>query len=246
MLMTGWQFNFNELTNVPVNDYATHAQLCSPLPYLDNVEINGRIRAKDDLWYCSTIYNEAYRPRLLVLPGIRDLDPAWSSCTLDWNCLFDPPTALPIAEMLLPTTSAKPGSSPPSSHATPTSPPPSPVPESHVHTPSPTGAKSSVAASSTPTDPDGDDEANLPSPPPVASKDEEDSPATTTTKPDGAAVGGGIASLLRPSTGSSPIEAPDSDPSQPSDGNEKSGGDASGESNNNGSGDEAGSNNGQG
>ncbi|KAK3078585.1 hypothetical protein LTS18_007137, partial [Coniosporium uncinatum] len=36
MLMTGWQFDFNQLTNVPVNDYATHTELCSSLPSLDN------------------------------------------------------------------------------------------------------------------------------------------------------------------------------------------------------------------
>jgi len=49
MLMTGWQFDFDQMTNVPVNDYATHTELCSPLPSLDNVEINGKFRAKEDL-----------------------------------------------------------------------------------------------------------------------------------------------------------------------------------------------------
>lgn len=43
---------------------------------------------------CYTIYNDEYRPVLVVPSEIRALDPAWKTCGLDWQGLWDPPKTL--------------------------------------------------------------------------------------------------------------------------------------------------------
>ncbi|KAK5137795.1 hypothetical protein LTR08_007367 [Meristemomyces frigidus] len=54
----------------------------------------------------SVVFDD-YNPVLAVPPEIRSLDPAWKSCALDWQGLYDPPKALhPASVMAGPTTAA--------------------------------------------------------------------------------------------------------------------------------------------
>lgn len=46
-----------------------------------------------------TIVLDDYNPLLEVPPQIRNLDPAWKDCELDWQGLYDPPKALHPAEV---------------------------------------------------------------------------------------------------------------------------------------------------
>lgn len=72
----------------------------------------------------SIVFND-YNPVLAVPPEIRELDPAWKSCELDWQGLYDPPKALqPASAMAGPTTTAN---DPVSTTASPSSKPSSPA-----------------------------------------------------------------------------------------------------------------------
>ncbi|KAI6792477.1 hypothetical protein KC363_g5076 [Hortaea werneckii] len=52
----------------------------------------------------SVVFDD-YRPVLAVPPQIREMDPAWKTCELDWEGLYDPPKALqPAKTMAGPTT----------------------------------------------------------------------------------------------------------------------------------------------
>ncbi|KAK5107030.1 hypothetical protein LTR62_001919 [Meristemomyces frigidus] len=53
---------------------------------------------------CYTIWPKQYRPVLVLPSQVRDLDPAWQSCGLDWHGAWDPPIALQPAEVVDPVT----------------------------------------------------------------------------------------------------------------------------------------------
>ncbi|EMC98660.1 hypothetical protein BAUCODRAFT_145707 [Baudoinia panamericana UAMH 10762] len=67
---------------------------------------------------CYTIYPDEYHPVLVIPSHIRNMDPAWKSCGLDWRGAWDPPTALRPAAVIASVTTA-PGIAP----TTPASPP---------------------------------------------------------------------------------------------------------------------------
>ncbi|KAI7508637.1 hypothetical protein KC347_g5986 [Hortaea werneckii] len=54
---------------------------------------------------CHTIFND-YHPVLVLPSQVRDLDPAFVSCGLDWRGAWDPPIALQPAEVLAPVITA--------------------------------------------------------------------------------------------------------------------------------------------
>ncbi|KAI7271400.1 hypothetical protein KC345_g7227 [Hortaea werneckii] len=54
---------------------------------------------------CNTISND-YHPVLVLPSQVRDLDPAFASCGLDWRGAWDPPIALQPAEVLAPVITA--------------------------------------------------------------------------------------------------------------------------------------------
>ncbi|KAI6862564.1 hypothetical protein KC338_g6186 [Hortaea werneckii] len=54
---------------------------------------------------CNTIFND-YHPVLVLPSQVRDLDPAFASCGLDWRGAWDPPIALQPAEVLAPVITA--------------------------------------------------------------------------------------------------------------------------------------------
>ncbi|KAK5119866.1 hypothetical protein LTR85_007192 [Meristemomyces frigidus] len=77
----------------------------------------------------SVIFDD-YNPVLAVPPQIRSLDPAWKSCALDWQGLYDPPKALhPASVMAGPVTTA--GNDPVVTAAVPSSAPDSPARETN-------------------------------------------------------------------------------------------------------------------
>ncbi|KAI7579662.1 hypothetical protein KC316_g9359 [Hortaea werneckii] len=64
-------------------------------------------QAQPSCWYngCHTIFDD-YHPVLVLPSQVRDLDPAFASCGLDWRGAWDPPIALQPAEVLDPVTTA--------------------------------------------------------------------------------------------------------------------------------------------
>ncbi|GAB1728405.1 hypothetical protein NU195Hw_g1707t1 [Hortaea werneckii] len=54
---------------------------------------------------CNTIFDD-YHPVLVLPSQVRDLDPAFASCGLDWRGAWDPPIALQPAEVLAPVITA--------------------------------------------------------------------------------------------------------------------------------------------
>ncbi|KAI9865358.1 MAG: hypothetical protein M1813_002247 [Trichoglossum hirsutum] len=50
--------------------------------------------------FCATI-SQDYRPELEVPPEVRQLDPEWADCALDWQGLYDPPHALTLTTALV-------------------------------------------------------------------------------------------------------------------------------------------------
>ncbi|KAI7233280.1 hypothetical protein KC330_g5446 [Hortaea werneckii] len=64
-------------------------------------------QAQPSCWYngCHTIFDD-YHPVLVLPSQVRNLDPAFASCGLDWRGAWDPPIALQPAEVLDPVTTA--------------------------------------------------------------------------------------------------------------------------------------------
>lgn len=53
---------------------------------------------------CYVIYSNGYSPRLMLPTEVRNLDPAWKTCGLAWQGLWDPPKALKPASVIDPVT----------------------------------------------------------------------------------------------------------------------------------------------
>ncbi|KAK4556945.1 hypothetical protein LTR86_005926 [Recurvomyces mirabilis] len=53
---------------------------------------------------CYSIWSSLYRPVLVLPSQVRNLDPAWKSCGLDWHGAWDPPIALQPAQAIDPVT----------------------------------------------------------------------------------------------------------------------------------------------
>ncbi|KAK3110286.1 hypothetical protein LTR53_015569 [Teratosphaeriaceae sp. CCFEE 6253] len=87
--------------------------------------------------FCPTVYTD-YRPVLSVPTEVRSLDPAWKSCDLFWEGIYDPPKALQ------PTNEAA-GPSTPAGYTTSTAAAPSPSPTSP--TASPTALPETISTS---------------------------------------------------------------------------------------------------
>lgn len=94
----GYSFNFGDLEpNLPFSAFNVEEESpgCYPpenLPYpnwMDFDWVNG-----EQLQYtqpCGTIIDWAYFPTLVVPTEIRTLDPAWASCAVELEGLYDPP-----------------------------------------------------------------------------------------------------------------------------------------------------------
>ena len=95
--------------------------------------------------FCPTIYSD-YRPVLSVPKQVLSLDPAWSSCDLFWEGIYDPPKALQ------PTNEAA-GPSTPAGYTTSTAAAPSPTPYSPTVTPTALPVTTSEITSAEPESP---------------------------------------------------------------------------------------------
>ncbi|KAF2232791.1 hypothetical protein EV356DRAFT_534306 [Viridothelium virens] len=82
---------------------------------------------------CSTVLRD-FKPQLVLPPQVRALDPAWASCEMQWDGVYDPPYALYPAEQAAAPSPTDPFSNLPT--ATPATPCMTPVPP----TPTSTGA----------------------------------------------------------------------------------------------------------
>ncbi|KAF2765150.1 hypothetical protein EJ03DRAFT_218604 [Teratosphaeria nubilosa] len=87
--------------------------------------------------------DEIYRPHLVVPPEIHGIDPAWSTCLLGLNGLYDPPKALqPVSTLAGVSTPGRPGK---------TGNPATPAPTPSLEGPAITSSKTSTAMTSTAT-----------------------------------------------------------------------------------------------
>ncbi|KAK5130675.1 hypothetical protein LTR08_001836 [Meristemomyces frigidus] len=118
----GYSFNFGDLLpDLPYTAFNVEAESpdCSiprNMPYPN--------------WPCDTIIDWAYFPTLVVPTEIRTLDPAWASCAVNLNGLYDPPKFLSAATTeagvsqpgVQTSTAASPASTPSHAAASPTAP----------------------------------------------------------------------------------------------------------------------------
>ncbi|GAB1737175.1 hypothetical protein NU219Hw_g857t1 [Hortaea werneckii] len=74
----------------------------------------------------SVVFDD-YRPVLAVPPQIREMDPAWKTCELDWEGLYDPPKALQPARTMAGVTTPTGGEIEPTDPPSPSSGPESPA-----------------------------------------------------------------------------------------------------------------------
>ncbi|KAK0283520.1 hypothetical protein LTR35_001946 [Friedmanniomyces endolithicus] len=77
--------NYHDLTGLPPGAAYEEMPLCVPVG-------------------CPVITPSLYHPQLVLPTQVRALDPAWSTCGLDWQGLWDPPIALQPAVVVDPVT----------------------------------------------------------------------------------------------------------------------------------------------
>ncbi|KAK4502052.1 hypothetical protein PRZ48_007863 [Zasmidium cellare] len=160
--MAAAPFNLNNL-DWPYNPWA----------YLNQPSCNTRGGLNYD-FDCHVILEDGYFPVLVVPDEIRNMDPAWASCALDWEGLYDPPLALTPATAPASVTLPRPRTS---TDAAPT------TPASAAATPTTPAAETSPPASaqaSTPTTPD----ATADEPAPTAEADQTDGNESNPTSAD--------------------------------------------------------------
>ncbi|KAK4498576.1 hypothetical protein PRZ48_011234 [Zasmidium cellare] len=120
--MVGAQFDFANLNpEVPFAAWE-EAGAISGCPSSDDFNKDGLcgdfINGNDDcLAFCTTIYDRAYHPNIVVPTQIRNLDPAWGTCVPQLEGIYDPPQAL--TQALVEAKPTAPGASPTAPSATP-------------------------------------------------------------------------------------------------------------------------------
>ncbi|KAK4892656.1 hypothetical protein LTR27_008932 [Elasticomyces elasticus] len=209
----GYPFNFDDL-NPPIARTAFNLYPCPELNQCNNVLCNrdtiNNISVAALGGYCSVLVDKAFEPLLAIPPQLRGLDPAWASCGLGLEGLYDPPKALTPATTiegpLVPSpTSASPASRPASVTPSPTSGTDmatannDPVPESSPQNPDsvastlgpppPSSASSAAPTSLSPSPSDQTSDLSDPfdneSTEPTAAVDPPQSPTTTRVDHDG-------------------------------------------------------------
>ncbi|KAK3655222.1 hypothetical protein LTR56_003643 [Elasticomyces elasticus] len=209
----GYPFNFNDL-NPPIARTAFNLYPCPDVNQCNNVLCNrdtiNNISVAALGGYCSVLVDKAFEPLLAIPPQLRGLDPAWASCELGLEGLYDPPKALTPATTiegpLIPSpTSASPASRPASVTPSPTSgtdtatankdpvPESSPQnPDSVASTPEPPPPSSTSSAAPTSLSPSPSDQTSdlsdlfdSESTEPTAAVDPPQSPTTTRVDYDG-------------------------------------------------------------
>ena len=175
----GNSFNFANLeSNLPMSAFNTAVnndgciippQFSGKFPQWDRGDwVNGQ--TLDYSEPCNTIIDWAYFPTLVVPTQIRDIDPAWATCAVALDGLYDPPKALTAqttadGPSLAPTTAASPASTATNASPEPTSAPLSSQPSS-VADPSQESRPTSTAQGQEPTSLESQDQT---SPEPQAS-----------------------------------------------------------------------------
>ncbi|KAL9091298.1 MAG: hypothetical protein Q9165_004932 [Trypethelium subeluteriae] len=127
---------------------------------------------------CITALHD-FKPQLVLPPEVRALDPAWASCEMQWDGIYDPPYALHPAEQA----AAAPSPTDPFSNlpiATPATPCLTPVP--------PTPASTGAVASGEPGGPDGPENSGRPSDPGSSSGALQPAPPARSADPGGVVV----------------------------------------------------------
>ncbi|KAK3620444.1 hypothetical protein LTR22_025589 [Elasticomyces elasticus] len=168
---------------------------------------------------CPIILDD-YNPVLVVPAAVRGLDPAWASCALDWEGLYDPPSALQPASSAdgpsvpVPTIQSTTSTSDPQ----PTSEPAEPGSSTTIRGPSQTLGVSSITPVPTPVDPSTiDDPAPTSLPADPSPSQPADDPSTTTQQqPTGQPISDPPSDDPTPTTPSpsQPADNPSSEPQQ--------------------------------
>ncbi|KAK4954572.1 hypothetical protein LTR10_008005 [Elasticomyces elasticus] len=172
---------------------------------------------------CPIILDD-YNPVLVVPGAVRGLDPAWASCALDWQGLYDPPSALQPASSAdgpsvpVPTIQSTTSTSDPK----PTSEPAEPGSSTTIRGPSQTPGVSSITPVPTPVDPstiDGPAPTSLPTDP-SPSQPADDPSTTPQQQPSGQPISDLPSDDPTPTTPSpgQPADNPSSEPQQESTG----------------------------
>ncbi|KAK3630072.1 hypothetical protein LTR56_002641 [Elasticomyces elasticus] len=168
---------------------------------------------------CPIILDD-YNPVLVVPAAVRGLDPAWASCALDWEGLYDPPSALQPASSAdgpsvpVPTIQSTTSTSDPK----PTSEPAEPGSSTTIRGPSQTPGVSSITPVPTPVDPstiDGPAPTSLPTDP-SPSQPADDPSTTPQQQPTGQPISDPPSDDPTPTTPSpgQPADNPSSEPQQ--------------------------------
>ncbi|KAK4896771.1 hypothetical protein LTR27_005365 [Elasticomyces elasticus] len=168
---------------------------------------------------CKIILDD-YNPVLVVPEAVRGLDPAWASCALDWEGLYDPPSALQPASSAdgpsvpVPTVPSTTSTSDPK----PTSEPAEPGSSTTIRGPSQTPGVSSITPVPTPVDPSTiDDPAPTSLPADPSPSQPADNPSTTPQQqPTGQPISDPPSDDPTPTTPSpgQPADNPSSEPQQ--------------------------------
>ncbi|KAI9710243.1 MAG: hypothetical protein M1820_002736 [Bogoriella megaspora] len=89
-----YPFNYADLNYpIPWSAYAGQSSCYNPFTLSQYTTLSWP-KAVQDFPFCNTIVDASYRPRLVVPPQVRAMDPAWSRCAIPFGGLNDPPYAL--------------------------------------------------------------------------------------------------------------------------------------------------------